>query len=48
MNFEPCCETCKYSVTDEDKLFCENMNADEWFEEVSAAHRCPLWEEKDE
>ena len=43
------CETCKYCVTDEDgKLFCENMSADEWFEEVSADHRCPLWEEKDE
>lgn len=48
MNFEPCCETCKYCVTDENKLFCENMKADEWFEEVSADHRCPLWEEKDE
>lgn len=48
MNFEPCCETCEYCVTDEDKLFCENMNADEWFEEVSADHRCPLWEEKDD
>ena len=41
------CETCKYCVTDEDKLFCENMKAAEWFEEVSADHRCPLWEEKD-
>lgn len=44
-----CCETCKYCVTDKDtgKLFCENMSADEWFEEVSAAHSCPLWEEND-
>ena len=42
-----CCETCKHCVTDEGELFCENMNADEWFEEVSADHRCRCWEEKD-
>ena len=42
------CDTCKYCVRDEGSMFCENMSADEWFEEVSRDHRCPLWEEKDE
>ena len=44
-----CCESCKHCITDEDeKMFCTNLLADEWFEEVSADHRCPLWEEKDD
>ena len=44
-----CCESCKHCITDEDeKMFCTNLLADEWFEEVSSDHRCPLWEEKDE
>lgn len=42
------CETCKHCVTDEnEKLFCENILAEEWFEEVSWHHQCRLWEEKD-
>ena len=49
MSFEPCCETCKYCEAGEnEKLYCENKQADEWYEEVSWHHSCPLWEEREE
>ena len=49
MNYEPCCETCRWCEAGESgKLYCENKNADEWYEEVTWHHRCPLWEERDE
>lgn len=49
MSFEPCCETCKYCESEKYlHLTCVNENADEWYEDVTWNHSCPLWEERDE